>query len=492
MRKFIIFIFILQVFNITAENGEFVWEIALPGKVLSTPIERGNGEIILICDDRRLYSLNSKTGSINWRIKPGGRLNFLDISPDGSIIIRDEKNIYSIYGNGSNRWSRSYEKGFNSDMTINDRGDLLFNSDNKLYILDRFGEQRVILDTFSSKSISALSNSLLIYAEEQKIISITYSGQNAWKIDISRDPILIKSFNNGFFLIYKDGLIEQYSLIGELLNSLNTGNTNIHTASLNAHNNIIVMGDSGTTLIDGDFINFDGVGEDSGLYYSDGLLIKSQSDWSIHGLYIDSGFEYYPSGKIQLFKRDVSLAHKKVWGDEFYSEFYRNTILDGNRASQKKILKYLEDNINKPDLLDAYPNFYEILLLASSKQNKNQDTRQEAYRIIGLSRNLSFLPYLQSDLEEETSYLMIPYIYFALGQIGIDRTGGIISTINSRIDDYYDEKLVINALYALYNINQYTNGEFTYLVFSGIERILDGGYSRKIENQCYDIIKKIK
>ena len=69
-------------------------------------VERDNGEIILICEDRRVYSINSYTGNINWKIKPGGKLSQLLFSLDGSIIIRDEKKIYSIFGSGKIRWSK--------------------------------------------------------------------------------------------------------------------------------------------------------------------------------------------------------------------------------------------------------------------------------------------------------------------------------------------------------------------------------------------------
>ncbi len=52
--------------------------------------------------------------------------------------------------------------------------------------------------------------------------------------------------------------------------------------------------------------------------------------------------------------------------------------------------------------------------------------------------------------------------------------------------------MVINALFALYNINEYSNGEFITYVYRGVEKVLNGGYSKKIENYCYGIIKKLK
>jgi hypothetical protein len=207
---------------------------------------------------------------------------------------------------------------------------------------------------------------------------------------------------------------------------------------------------------------------------------------------ISNNFEFYPSGKKQIIKRTISLSDKHVWNDTKFSNFYHDIILSGDRQSQLDILEKVENKLSKHDLLDSFPNFYEILLLSSSKQNVNQDVRQEAYKLIGLSRDISFLPYLMSDLEDEKSYILIPYIFYALGQLSIDRTGGVIKLINSRIDDYFDETLVINALYALYYINNYTNSEFVDIVFNGIEKILNGGYSRNIEKRCYEILKKIK
>ena len=119
-------------------------------------------------------------------------------------------------------------------------------------------------------------------------------------------------------------------------------------------------------------------------------------------------------------------------------------------------------------------------------------TTANSFSHLGLSKDISFIPYLLNDLQHEKSYSVIPYIYYVLSNIGVDKNGGVIGVINSRIDDFYDEKLVLNGLYALYNINNYTNGEYVDQVFNGIEKILNGGYSRVVQNKCYEILKKLK
>lgn len=492
MIRYIFILFIFSSFYILSDENNYLWEIALSGKVILTPIERKNGELLLICDDRRLYSLDSKLGTINWKIKPGGRLDFLEVSPDGSIIVKDEKNIYSYYGNGELRWSLFFPEGFSSNLTISERGDLIVSSGQNLYLVDRFSKKNIILKDFKGNTITYLNNSLIAYVSDNRINTVSYSGKFAWEKNISREPNIMKSFDDNLYLAYDDGEVEQYSFTGEFIYSWPTTNIHISSLSLNFKKNIIISGDYGTTLLTEKTFMKNNSSMDIGLYYSNGILIKSQEDWLIHGLRPDNGLEYYPSGQIQFFKRDISLSNKIVWGDELYREYFQNIILSGNRTLQSQLLKKIELEINSVDILDKYPNMYEILLLTSSKQNINQDIRQEAYRIIGLSKDLSFLPYLIKDLEVERSYIVIPYIYYALGQIGVDINGGVINVINSRLDDYFDEKLAINGLHALYNINYYTNDEFIYIVFSGIEKILNGGYSRNIQNQCYEIIKKIK
>lgn len=476
----------------SGEEQRYLWEIALSGKVLSTPIERKNEELILICDDRRLYSLNIDKGTINWKVKPGGRLDFLAVSPDGSIIVTDDKNIYSFYSNGELRWNINFSEGFNSNLTISDRGDIIFSSNNSLYLVDRFGKKNIILKNFKSKLISVLENSLITYVEGNNLFAVTYSGKTAWSIGLQGSPDLIKSFDDSLYLVYNSGIVDTYSLSGTYNQSWETTNTNIKSISLNLNNDLLISGNYGTTLVTNSSFLKNNSSLDIGLYYSNGTLIQSHSDWIIHGVKINSNLEYYPSGQIQTLDRTISLSQKTVWGEENDFEYYRNIILSGNRTLQNQLLKKIEDEINSDNLLDTFPNFYDILLLASSKRNVNQDIRLEAYRIIGLSKDISFLPYLVADLEDETSYIVIPYIFYALGQIGVDRTGGVISLINTKIDNYYDEQMVLSGLQALYNINNYTNGEFTYKVFAGIEKILNSGYSNNIQNQCYDIIKKIK
>lgn len=492
MRKYFVFFFLLAIISLSAQESSFLWKVALPGKILTVPVERKNGELILICDDRRVYSLNSINGHVNWKIKPGGRIDELKLSLDGSIIVRDEKTIFSIYGNGEIRWSLNFNEGFDSNLALNDKGDIFLSSSNKLYIIDRFGNKNILLDDFKGDNIEALKNSLLVYSFGNVLYSVTLSGKDAWKKELVGTPKFMKGYSEGVYLAYSNGLVESYTLSGDIINEWNTLNKNLTIASFNSDEDFIISGDSGTTVISENNFSTNDKKNNFGLYYSNGLLIESLADWTIHGVYLDSGYEYYPSGKVQVFKRTITLSHKRVWGDDFFREYYRNMILDGDRQMQMNILSEVEALLGSTELLDKQPNFYEILLVASSKQNKNQDVRQEAYRIIGLSHDISFLPYLLSNLEDEKSYMVIPYIFYALGQLSIDRSGRVIDLINSKIDDHYDEKLVLNALYALYNINQYTNGEYANRVFTGIEKILNGGYSRKIENSCYDIIDKIK
>lgn len=491
MSKSIIIVLLFLSFPILGQDKYYEWEIALPGKVISTPVERKNGDIILICEDRRLYSISSKTGNINWKIKPGGKLDQLYLSLDGSIIIRDNSRVYSMFSDGSVRWSENFIGGFNSNMSVNDRGDIFFFAANELIKLDRFGTRSTVIKNLNSNHISALNNSLIISVSDNILKAVTYSGETAWSKKLPNNPVIIRSNKSFLYVVYDNGVVEKYLSDGVLLSSLETGNENPVSGNINFNEEFLIIGDRGTTLIQENNI-FTYNNSDPVLYYSNGLLIKSNPDWTITAEKTYNNFEYYPSGKKQVIKRTISLSDKQVWNDDKLKGYYKNIILGGDRDFQLEILKSIEDKLSSQTLLDDYPNFYGILLLSSSKQNINQDVRLVAYRIMGLSRDISFLPYLLSDLEDEKSYIILPYIFYALGQLGVDRNGGVIELINSRIDDYFDEKLVINALYALYYINNYTNSEFVDKVFNGIEKILNGGYSRNIEKRCYDILNKLK
>ncbi len=408
------------------------------------------------------------------------------------MILRDKSTLFSFYSSGDTRWEIEVPGGFESNLAINDRGDIYYASNNILIRVNRFGAVFPIKKDFKGKNIAVLNNSLIAYLEDNFIRVITFSGLEAWSLELKSEPQLIESVSSEIYLMYSNGDVESYSNKGLFKYMWNTSNKNPLNTGINSSGNLLIYGDSGVTLITKEDSSLMSSNEDSGLFYSNGLLIKSYSDWTLHGYNISSNSEFYPSGKKQTLKRTISLARKRVWGDEKKHKYYTESILGGKREVQKKILKDIESAIGKETLLDDFPNFYETLLLASSSRNPNQDIRQEGYRLIGKSRDLSFLPYLLSDLEGETSYMVLSYIYYALGQLSIDRTGEVIEMVNRRIDDYYDEKIVINALYTLYNINTYTNGEFIEEVFIGIEKILNAGYSRKIQNQCYEILKRMK
>ncbi|MGL1894116.1 MAG: PQQ-like beta-propeller repeat protein [Spirochaetaceae bacterium] len=473
-------------------NETILWELALPGNVISNPIENKSGEVILICEDRRLYSINNRSGKINWKIKPGGRLENLFLSPDGSIILNDENRLYSIHANGEVRWSIDVELGFQSNIVIGDRSDIFFVSNNILYLVDRFGIKNIIIKDIYTSNISVLNNSLIAFTNKNKLTTISFSGKLAWEHQVHLSSSILQSSENGLYLIYNDGTVDSFSNNGDVINSINIDNRDFTHTSLNLSGDLILYGLNGVSLLNNEKVITKNKDYDFGLYYSDGILIKSFDDWTLKGIDKIQDNSFYPSGLKQKIGNTLSLSGKRVWGDEVKREYYINSILGGDRELQYRTLNYIDDLIGTKDLLDQFPNFYEVLLVAGSTQNKNQDTRSEAYRLIGKSKDINFIPYLFSDLEAESSFEIISYIFYAMGQISVDRSGYVSELINKRIDDYYDEKMVINGLYALYYINMYTNAEYLNSVFLGIEKILNGGYSRNIEKQCYYILEKLK
>jgi len=489
-RLYIITLLILPSLLFSTETP--IWDIALPGKLLFEPVESSGNDLLLICEDRRLYSVDILSGSIKWKLRPGGKLKELYTSPDGSIILLGENTLYSIYNNGEIRWSLDVLKGFDSKLSLDKRGNLLYISDNKLYKVDRFGNRTIINDTFKGSLFTVLDNGLILYYENNKLEALTYSNSFAWSVNLIKEPTLMISKSDSVYLFYQNGDVDLYSNEGLYFNSFETKNKNPYDVSINLDSDLLVKGDKGITLIEKSSVLTVGIDSNYGLYYSNGILIKSYSDWTLKGFKQSKDSRFYGAGLEQTLKQTISLSDISIWGDDKFKEYFRHIILGGDRELQKDVLLNVEKVIKSDKLFDVMPNFYGILLLASSKQNKNQDIRQNAYRLIGLSRDISFLPYLLADLERERSYILLPYIIYALGQLGVDRTGEVVSLINKRVDDYFDEKIVINSLYSLYNINNYTNGQYLLSVFTGIEKILNGGYSRKIENQCYDIIKKIK
>lgn len=468
------------------------WEIALPGKVLSTPIERNKNEMILICEDRRLYSINTSDGSIRWKIKPGGKLRELILSPDGSIITRDDNSIYSIFGSGNIRWSIDVTGTIISNLTVNERGDILFIAGNKLKLINRFGEETVLIDEYRKTEITTAKNCLIVSTDNHSINAHTLGGKLAWEFELGSSPVSMMTNKDKIILAYSSGDVDSISNEGQFVKKWTTDNTNPYQISVNYLGDVLIYGDKGITRIGENSISLLGIEEDFGLYYSNGLLIKTYKDWSIKGIKTENNSIFYTSGKKQVLEKVISLSDKKVWGDAVKKDFYTTNVLSNNRDIQRRILNDLSQYVNKKDLLDVYPNFYSILLLASSGRNRNSDIRKEAYKIIGSSRDISFLPYLLSDLEGEDSYHIIPYIYYALGQLAVDRSGEVVELINLRLDDYHDENLVLNGIYSLYNINKYSDGEYLEYVFQGIETTLNGGYSKTIEKICYDIINKLK
>ncbi|MBN2618628.1 MAG: hypothetical protein JXR64_10010 [Spirochaetales bacterium] len=491
MNKYqFILIFILNSF-VVFSNSSRIWEIALPGNVVSIPVERKNNEVVLICEDRRVYSINAETGDILWNLKPGGRLRNLQISFDGSITVVDDYTLFSIFGNGEIKWSHTFNEKIDKNYVISEKGDIYLISGNSIFLVNRFGVSKKLFTNVAAELIEILSNSLILTYKDFSIDAMTIDGEIAWSYSITKKPSIIKEHLNEIYIIYSDGLVDSISLSGENIKKYITNNPNPTEISRNYLDQFLIYGDGGITLFNNGISNtYKSNGY--GLYYSNGILIEFDDNWNLYGVKTNTDSILFPSGRNQLYTRNISLSDKRVWNDEILKDYYLNIIFNGNRSQQLNLLKDIEKDILEIDLLVKHPNFYEILLIACSPLNKNQDVRLEAYRLIGKSRDISFLPYLVNNLIVEKSYIIITNIFYALGLIGIDLNGSVINLINSRVDDFYDEKFAVNALYALYNINYNTNGEYVEFVFSGIEKILNSGYSKKIENECYSVIKNIK
>lgn len=483
-------IFLVILLNISHLWGsDILWETVLPGRVISHPIERRNSEVIVICEDRRVYSINTVNGSINWKIKPGGRLLNLKLSYDGSIIVISTQGLFSLFPNGTIRWRVDLDDDYSDFLKLDKLGQIGIRRGNTFYVYNRFGKKLADYPIVGNNA-SFLSNALILIERETQLDAITFSGLKAWSINFSGDLVDSVVYSGYFYLIFRDGKVLEYSDSGALKKEYHTNNSNITSVYKNMDSIISFQGDLGlTTLVDGKFVTEDIEGA---LLFSNGILLKTMENWSIVGVRTDKDSHFFPSGKRQLLDQEISLSNLNIWMDEKLEDYYIKIILDGNRDLQTELLDRIERSIDDIKLLDNFPNFYSIMLLAASTLNPNSEIRDRTYRLMGRSKNLLFLPFIYNNLKSENSFLIIPSMFSALAQIGVDPDGRVLDLIVSRMDDYYDEKLVLEALYALYYINRYTGGDNISLVFAGIEKVLNGGYSQRVESECFKVMELIK
>ncbi len=82
------------------------WETAIAGVITSPPAQGLNGRIYCTADDRALHCLDNKSGKEYWFCRTARRLEgFTVVSPDGSILVKDEQNILiSISPGGHILW----------------------------------------------------------------------------------------------------------------------------------------------------------------------------------------------------------------------------------------------------------------------------------------------------------------------------------------------------------------------------------------------------
>lgn len=463
------------------------WEVALPGKVLAQPIEN-NGSFVILCDDRRVYSIDSISGRVKWKVRPGGKLKDIKKSPDDSLIVLGEDYLYSLYRDGQIRWKIEVDNPKSID--INPRGDIYILAKNLVRVINRFGSQKSEFKV-SGERILSLKNYLILLQKEKILTALNLNGDNVWEREFSLGIGVIKSFNNSIFISSSKNILE-LSLFGQDKDMYVLEISNLIDFSQNHLGDILLIGNDSVDILNNKYEYKRKRKEDYSLLNSKKVLLETFSDWSIKGEVIEYDNIYYPSGSKLEIEANSPNINPRVWGDEAKRGYLRQIVADGSRDKQKSEFKIIEELLLEKEVLVKYPNFYYYLILASSKLNPLEDCRMDAYRIIGKSRDITFKSFMLADFINEKSYHILPFIVYTLGQFSVDRNGDIMREINRRIDDYYDEKIVINSIYALYYINRYNNDKYLDLFYKGVEKVLNGGYSRKIESYCYKLLETMK
>lgn len=489
-------VFFIMLFSLSAR--EMVWERALPGEILSNPVEDQKGHVLVISADRHLYCLDSVSGNILWKFKPGGRLNSISMSADGSILVTDSRNrLYSLFSRGGIRWKYTMPGPLKRDPAVSNKGNIALTLENRVILLNRKGEE--IWDKeFPGVTFTVLTDSSLVCVVMGKELSaLGLSGTPAWKQTFAVP--LSQGFNNrnGVILADETGTVYQTDFTGEILSEIKTEVNHPRRFYYNDRGLPVLEGEKEYAVIneDGTFYRTAGAGENQGaLYTGNKLVVEGTSDWFVKAWKDSTMAHVVKSGVSDALVREKTFSGITYWGDYSLESYYMNIALSGNRDKQKELIAYIRENLDDMAFYEKMPYLHSVLLTMCSKEKnpRNADVRAYTYDLMGETGDITYIPYLVKALLREENYTVMPHIYRALGALSADPDGRVVRAINLAIKRFRDESCVMSAVNALYNINNYNNGFYSLKAFESIKYVLDAGYSGKIQKACWDLVKKMK
>ena len=135
--------------SVEEQGPQLIWRRALGGKIHGYPAQGPDGDIYFIAEDRALHSINVKTGSLNWKFRPGGRLGeILLVSPEGTVFIEAGQNqIFAVSPRGKKRWRYKFNSPRQFWPAVGPNGQLaLVDSQGTVSIISRLGEETGKID----------------------------------------------------------------------------------------------------------------------------------------------------------------------------------------------------------------------------------------------------------------------------------------------------------------------------------------------------------
>ncbi len=161
------------------------WERAIAGLVTSPPAQGLDGRIYCTADDRALHCLDSEEGREHWLCRPGRKIGgFTVVSPDGSILVRDDKDVLICISPGGHvLWRFPLKESLLVPPAVDSYGSIyLLGKNRTLYCLNRTGtlSWKKILD-FEARDFFTAFQKLFLMAKDETLV-LHIDGQDCRRI----------------------------------------------------------------------------------------------------------------------------------------------------------------------------------------------------------------------------------------------------------------------------------------------------------------------
>ncbi|MBI5047221.1 PQQ-binding-like beta-propeller repeat protein [Candidatus Micrarchaeota archaeon] len=170
--------------------SSLLWQFSTDGQVTKKPLAYQN-MIVVPSEDGKIYALEPQNGNKKWATYVGKSPNditvvdgnILTTTKNGKIVVLDQtgKQVWASDLNVT-QYNVSYVYGASANQKS-----IFVSANNGIYILDRSGNVKSKLDSFSDSTVTppVAGSNYVVYGRNKELLKVNENGQRIWNVNIT-------------------------------------------------------------------------------------------------------------------------------------------------------------------------------------------------------------------------------------------------------------------------------------------------------------------